>query len=459
MHAAGTVLDDGTIAEIVYSPAEDRTRFAVWRQDSGSGGSLWTLEPSLGDSENRIVPFSARNNLIHHGAILLPEQPAEYGSAEDLAAALQAYIHRYVEVSPAFERLASYYVLLSWVYDAFVELPYLRVRGDYGSGKTRCLLVVGSICYRPFFASGASTISPIFHTLDAFRGTLVMDEADFRFSDEKAEITKIFNNGNVKGMPVLRTVIGTKGEYDPRAFQVFGPKLIATRGYYEDRALESRFLTEDMGGEQRLRDDIPISLPRTQREEAAQLRNQLLLFRFRTLGSVRTASEPLDDTVEPRLNQIIAPLLSVAPGTAAREELRSIARRHQDEMVAERAMEIEAQLLEVVRELAADADGRRETLPLKDIVVAYLRRFGQSAADRVTSRSIGTTLRRSLGFRTRKSHGNFVVVLPGPDRLERLCRKYGLDSAVPDDAGQQQRVDSVDRVDMGDIPAGPMGAP
>ena len=81
------------------------------------------------------------------------------------------------------------------------------LRGDYGSGKTRALLTIGSLCYKGFFASGASTVSPIFHTLDAFRGTLIFDEADFRFSDERAEIVKILNNGNVSGLPVLRTMM------------------------------------------------------------------------------------------------------------------------------------------------------------------------------------------------------------------------------------------------------------
>ena len=89
-----------------------------------------------------------------------------------------------MDVSPSFEKIATHYVLLSWVYDAFQELPYLRVRGDFGSGKTRALLTIGSLCYKPMFASGASTVSPLFRILDAFRGTLVMDESDFRFSDE-----------------------------------------------------------------------------------------------------------------------------------------------------------------------------------------------------------------------------------------------------------------------------------
>jgi hypothetical protein len=121
-------------------------------------------------------------------------------------------------VSATFEKVATYYVLLSWLYDAFNELPYLRLRGDFGSGKTRALLTIGSLCYKPFFASGASTVSPIFHTPDAFRGTLIFDEADFRFSDERAEIVKILNNGDVRGLPVLREPLG--GELSSQTTQL-----------------------------------------------------------------------------------------------------------------------------------------------------------------------------------------------------------------------------------------------
>jgi len=80
-----------------------------------------------------------------------------------------------------------------------------RVRGDAGSGKSRFLLAVGSLCYKPIFASGASTVSPIFRLIDTFRGTLVVDESDWRQTDEKAEVVKILNNGNGKGFPVLRS--------------------------------------------------------------------------------------------------------------------------------------------------------------------------------------------------------------------------------------------------------------
>jgi hypothetical protein len=219
------------------------------------------------DDNARLVPFSPHNNLIKNEVVLLPTEPQIYGSEEQLLSEIRSFIHRYVDLSPSFERLATYYVLLSWLYDAFNDLPYLRLRGDYGTGKTRTLLVIGSICYKPFFASGASTVSPIFHALDAFRGTLIFDEADFRFSDERAEIVKILNNGNVRGLPVLRTMMNRQREFNPQAFQVFGPKIVATRGSYEDRGLESRFITEEMGS-RRLRADIPINLPDTFRGSA-----------------------------------------------------------------------------------------------------------------------------------------------------------------------------------------------
>ena len=215
-----------------------------------------------------------------------------------------------MDLSPTFEQIAAHYILLTWVHDAFNELPYLRLRGEYGTGKTRGLLAIGSLCYRPFFASGASTVSPIFHTLDRFGGTLILDEADFRFSDATSEIVKILNNGNVKGMPVLRTMQNREKEFNPRAFRVFGPKIIAMRGSYDDPALESRFLTEEMGLRP-LRKDIPISQPSALKDEALALRNRLLHFRFCHLFDTKPDPSALLAGVEPRVNQIALPLLSL----------------------------------------------------------------------------------------------------------------------------------------------------
>ena len=257
-----------------------------------------------------LLAFGRGHNLVKNEVVLFPSGPQEYGSEDELLCEIQSFIHRYVDVSPLFEKIASYYVLFSWVYDGFNELPYLRLRGDPGSGKTRFLLTVGSLCYKPIFASGASTVSPLFRIIDAFRGTLIIDEGDFRLSDEKAEIVKILNNGNARGFPVLRSEVSPKREFNPTAYSVFGPKLVATRGFFEDRALESRCLTEAMG-QQRLRDDVPINLPPVHKEEALQLRNKLLLFRFRNFNKRKPTEELVGRKIEPRLNQVFAPLCSI----------------------------------------------------------------------------------------------------------------------------------------------------
>src|SRR5206468_4228243 len=230
-------------------------------------------------------------------------------------------------------------------YDRFNELPYLRLRGDPGSGKTRFLLTVGSLCYKPIFASGASTVSPLFRILDAFRGALIVDEGDFKLSDERAEIVKILNNGNARGFPVLRSEVTRQGEFNPRAYHVFGPKIVATRGYFEDRALESRCLTEVMG-QAKLREEVPINLPPEHKEEALHLRNKLLLFRFHKRHKAGVKEALVDRTIEPRLNQIFVPLLSIIEDPKAREDLKELAREYNREMIAERGMDTEAQVLE-----------------------------------------------------------------------------------------------------------------
>ena len=413
------ILPDGTILEMVCRPEDNWAAFAVWQ------GEAWRLESGfpLSPSE-RLVPYSPHNNLLKNGVILLPSEPEEYGSEDQLIGEIRVFIHRYVDVTPMFEKIASYYVLFTWVYDSFNELPYLRLRGDFGSGKTRFLLTVGSLCYKPIFASGASTISPLFRILDAFRGTLIIDEGDFRFSDERAEVVKILNNGNAKGFPVLRSeILGTK-EINPRAYAVYGPKLVATRGFFEDRALESRFLTEEMG-QFRLREDIPINLPTRYQEEALHLRNKLLLFRFRNLHNRRTADELVDRSIEPRLNQIFVPLLSIIEDAQARQDLRDLARRYNREMIADRGMDMEAQILEVIRDLLASPQPAR--LSVKEITEWFVDRHGEEYDRRVTAKWVGSVIRKKLHLKAQKSHGVFVIPVTEKPKLERLYEKYGID--------------------------------
>lgn len=415
--AVSRALADGACIELLYDSEKRETAFAIWRDGA------YTVEREVVIGSERLVPFSPENNLIKNGAVLLSSAPEDYGSEDALLADLQAYLERYLYLTPAFETVTLHYVLLSWVYDAFNELPYLRFRGDFGTGKTRALLVIGSVCYKPFFASGASTVSPIFHTLDAFRGTLIFDEADFRFSDEKAEIVKILNNGNVRGMPVLRTIMNRQKEFNPQAFQVFGPKIVATRQNYNDRGLESRFITEDMAP-RKVPAEIPLNLPDSFESEARALRNKLLLYRFRHRSSVRLDPSFIEPTLEPRLNQILLPLFSVASDPVRRLELRAVAAQAQTNLVTERGLNIEAQVLEVLADLMEKS--QRPVIPVADIASQLTERFDLEYERPITNRWIGGVLRKRLNVRTYKSHGVYVVPMTERPLVEMLCSRYGI---------------------------------
>jgi hypothetical protein len=235
---------------------------------------------------------------------------------------------------------------------------------------------------------------------------LSWDESGFRFSEEKAEIVKILNNGNVKGFPVLRCEVNRYKEFNPRAFNVFGPKVLATRGHYDDKALESRFLTEDMG-QGPLRKDIPITLPNSWEEEARSIRNKLLLYRFRQYGKAAIRSTAMDPSLEPRMSQIYRPLLAVVDDTEARQTLLHYARTKHQEVVLDRSMEIEAEVLSMIWELSRGKQSPR--MSIKHIADRLNQKYGLDYGRVITPKWIGTIIRQKLHLKTYKSHGAFVV--------------------------------------------------
>ncbi len=281
---------------------------------------------------------------------------------------IRSFLHRYVDLSPLFEAIAAHYVLLTWVHDAFGELPYLRLRGDYGTGKTRGLLAIGSLCYRPFFASGASTTSPIFHTLNSFGGTLVLDEADFSASDTRADLVKILNNGTVPGMPVLRTVVNRHKEFNPAAFKVFGPKIIAMRESFKDTALESRFLTEETGMRP-LRSDISIQLPASLKAEALDLRNRLLHFRFSEFERIKSDTSAIVAGIEPRMNQTAISLLNMMDDPVLRAEFEAWLVSENERTIADRRARPEAAIVAALLAAFAEPSKRHILLPRISIFI------------------------------------------------------------------------------------------
>lgn len=123
-----------------------------------------------------------------------------------------------------------------------------------------------------------------------------------------------------------------------------------------DPALESRFITEDTGV-RAMRSDIPISLPPAFGGEALKLRNRLLHYRFCHLFETRLAPEVALSGVEPRVNQIALPLLSLMDDPVLREQIGAAFMKEQAERFEQRQETVEAWVLGILKEIASKPGG------------------------------------------------------------------------------------------------------
>ena len=393
------------------------------------------VAPTLELEGVHFQPIPAGDDLIGKKVVLFPAELGSYRDECELQADIQRFIHRYLDVDPFYEKMASYYVMFTWLYDCFNTLPYLRALGDYGTGKTRFLQVIGSVCYRPMFLGGASTTSPIFRIIDLMRGTLVLDEADFQASDAEADIVKILNTGYMKGFPVLRTEKDGADGFAVIALEVYGPKVIATRRRYQDRALESRMLTKEMTSV--LRDDVPLLLPREFWGEAQALRDRLVRYRLQAWQpDIEVDLNELDRSIEPRLNQVTLPLKTVIQDESLRADITGFIREYNRQLVADRGMTLAATVLSVIvalreQPLTSQLDGTPEyDLSLKTItrkVNEFLsgEREDGEGDDPVNSKKVGYEIRERLQLGTEKKSGYYSVVWD-EECIQALRRRFGV---------------------------------
>jgi hypothetical protein len=160
------------------------------------------------------------------------------------------------------------------------------------------------------------------------------------------------------------------------------------------------------------------------KEEAAILRNKLLQFRFARRLTTRLDESLIDRAFEPRVNQILVPLLSIVKDPALRDEMRTVAAEAQASVVADRGLLAEAQVLEVLAILFRTAP--KPFVSVGDVANGLTQRFGTEYQRPITSRWVGTVLRKRLNIRAYKSGGVYVVPKIEAKKFGALCARYGI---------------------------------
>jgi len=295
--------------------------------------------------EDRVVK-PVDNTEVRTQQVLMPSDIEEYESEELLSIEITQFLNDWHEPpDELFRKKDLAYVRLTYVQDLVPQVPYRRLLCDWGRGKDAWLDALGSICYRPIFLAGSDTDKSIVRKLNNWRGTALINEADFSNSTLYSFITKILNLSfdRRKGWYFRSSedeMYGVLGYY------VYCCKLLATRARYKDMALESRCLT-DIGRENIK--DIPLFRIDKFNQQALCLRNKLTLWRFRNYFSVKERSSCLEDkdlarkvfgdseemrNISSRVKQIILPLWLIAD-KHLREELVELAKKVQGKLLAQ----------------------------------------------------------------------------------------------------------------------------
>jgi hypothetical protein len=294
--------------------------------------------------DNGIIIKPIESEEVIKEYIRLPSKAEDYNSEKELDKQINDFITKWLDVNEIYKKFAIYNIRKSWVYDIFHSLNYLRALGDYGTGKSRFLDTFGYLHYKPIATSGALTSAVLFRIINKWKGTLIIDEADFKNGDESAEVIKIINQGYERGRPVMRVDKDNHGVI--QFFEVYCPKVIATRREFPDKATESRCMTNTML--ETHRKDIPPNLTKEFWEEAQNIRNKLLMWRFKNYNKIDVdagANIDLGD-IEPRLRQINTGFIALLKNDQeAIEEFKIFLKDYSQEQIEARSETIEGRIV------------------------------------------------------------------------------------------------------------------
>lgn len=362
------------IIEQVYDEKEG-SKFCVYNVEENKVEGLffhhWTKDGCY-------KPIQGEDVTKH--VVLLPSDASDYESEEKLANEIESFIRKWAGLSEQFYKVATWYILTSWVYDRYDTINYLRALGDTGTGKSRFMDTLGGLCYKFIKISGAATPAAAYRIQEKWRGTIGIEEGDLRESDETNDIVKWLNCGFEKNNPIIRCDKNDPSKLD--FFDPFGPKVIATRREFQDSATEARCLTERMSQDS--------SKPDTKTDdfykERQTLRNKLLMFRFKNYYRV-DIKRVLDfdlTSLEPRLRQASRPFLALVwdkPELLA--QFKKYLEDYNKEIIEVRSSSYTGQIVNALADLILDS---REFITCQDL----LEKVG---GDKITTKSIGKQLR------------------------------------------------------------------
>jgi hypothetical protein len=225
--------------------------------------------------------------------------------------------------------LFTLWTFATYRFDLVGVAPYLRLRGPYGSGKTRGLDVIGHLALRPLPIGPSLTEAVVFRLCETYKPSACLNEFDEKgHSDYSSLAVQLLNSRYERGHPIGR--MGGQNNDKLQLFDPFGPTAFSARAPFSDSSLESRCLEISCTETERENIQAIIS-PEDFEMRFAPLRDRLYL--TLRLKPFRCSSKkmPDEDAMPRRFRQLLTALWNALPEELLPELERLILQLRADE--------------------------------------------------------------------------------------------------------------------------------
>lgn len=136
---------------------------------------------------------------------------------------------------------ASLWITLTWAIDVIQVAPLAVITApEKRCGKSQLLFLLGRLVKRPLAASNISPAA-LFRAIDAWKPTLLVDEAD-AFMRDNEELRGLLNCGHTRESAYIIRVVGD--DHTPKRFNAWGAKALAGIGHLPDTIMDRSIVLE-----------------------------------------------------------------------------------------------------------------------------------------------------------------------------------------------------------------------
>jgi len=214
------------IGEPELNPATEIARLAKLsrvdydRQRKAAADALG-IRPVTLDAE---VAQARGGDELDNGPVEVVEPWTEEVDGAVLANTIRKILHRHVLLPDGAAEIVALWCLGSSCYNAFRLFPKLLISSpEKRCGKTTLLEIIEAVCRSAVLASNV-TPAVLFRLVDAYKPTLLFDEAD-RWLKDADELIGIINAGHTRRSAFVWRTVGD--EHTPTKFSVWGAMAIA----------------------------------------------------------------------------------------------------------------------------------------------------------------------------------------------------------------------------------------